>query len=167
MFKYQFRLFAIGAAATLAAVTRAAAQCCPALVSPCCAAPVVQPVVVAPLPVSPCCATPEMYVVNQGPVYSGPGPYVTQRNYIEGDQVAPVGYPYVGYLPSEPVYRHPFYRGPRFYRGPAFYRGPGFYRRWAGRRYIGRPVYGFRRPYVGRPAIRATIGPRPGRVLYR
>ena len=157
MLRYQFRLFAIGAAATLAAVAQAAAQCCPAPVSPCCAAPVV----VAP-PVSPCCgpavvAGPQMYVVNQGPVYSGPGSYVTQRNYIEGDQVAPIGYPYVGYVASD-----------TYAPGYGFYSGG--YRRYAGRPYIGRPyVYPYRRGFVRRSNFGVYPGYRrgPARAFYR
>ena len=153
MLRYQFRLFAIGAAASLAVVAQAAAQCCPPLVNPCCAAPVV----VAP-PVSPCCgpaivAGPQMYIVNQGPFYSGPGSYVTQRNYIEGDQVAPIGYPYVSatYAP-----------------GYGFYSGG--YRRYAGPQYIGRPyVYPYRRGFVRRAGLRVYPAYRRGlaRVFYR
>jgi len=94
MVKHSLYLFAIGAFATLSAASSASAGCCPGAVSPCGCAPVVaQQVVVAP-PV-------EMYVVNQGPVYSGPGSYVTQRNFIEGDQTAPYGYPYVSFVPAD------------------------------------------------------------------
>ena len=167
MFKYQFRVLAIGAAVTLAAIAQAAAQCCAPVVSSCCAAPA--PVVFAP-PVSPCCGAPapvfaapavsgccaapmpEMYVVNQGPVYSGPGAYVTQRNFIEGDQVAPVGYPYVGYMAGETD---------GFYRGPGYYRGPGVYRRWVGR------GYPYRRGYLARPGLRVYGGYGPRRGIYR
>jgi hypothetical protein len=143
MFKYQFRLFAIGAAATLAAVTQAAAQCCPVPVSPCCGPAVV--------------AGPQMYVVNQGPVFSGPGSYVTQRNYIEGDQVAPIGYPYVGYVASS-----------TFAPGYGYYSGG--YRRYAGRPYIGRPfAYPLRRGFVRRANYGAYPAYRRGsaRVFYR
>ena len=93
MVKYPLRLLAISAFVTVGAATTASAGCCPSAVSPCTCAPVVVQVVTAP-PV-------EMLVVNQGPVYSGPGPYVTQRNYIEGDQTAPYGYPYVGYVHAD------------------------------------------------------------------
>ena len=169
MFEYQFRVLAIGAAVMLAAIAQAAAQCCAPVVSSCCAAPA--PVVFAP-PVAPCCATPapvvaapvgfgccaapmpEMYVVNQGPVYSGPGAYVTQRNFIEGDQVAPVGYPYVGYVDAGTPYGG-------FYRGPGIYRGPGVYRGWAGR------GYPYRRGYFARPGLRVYGGYGPRRALYR
>jgi hypothetical protein len=157
MLKYQFRLFAIGAVATIAAVGQAAAQCCAPVVNPCCGpavAPVVAPVGV-PF-VGGCCGpavAPEMLIVNQGPVYSGPGPYVTQRNYIEGDQFAPIGYPYVGYTVSE-------YDGPAFrYRTGGFYRGPGYFRRWAAPPYRG----------YGRPPLRVygSVAPRTPRAYAR
>lgn len=90
----------------LAGVTQAAANCCPVPVASCGCGPV------APIP--------EVYVVNQGPVYSGPGPYVTQRNWIEGDQVAAIGYPYVGYVPAPTV--------PRYYGGYRRVIGPGYVR---------------------------------------
>src|SRR5262245_27572995 len=77
--QYRLRLFAIGVIVTLAGIAQAAANCFSSL-GPCGPA---------------FAAVPEMYVVIQGPVYSGPGSFVTQRNYIEGDQVAPIGYPYV------------------------------------------------------------------------
>ena len=117
MLDHTLRLLAIGAVATLSAATTAAAGCCPGGVSPCACPPVVLQQVVAP-PV-------EILVVNQGPVYSGPGPYITQRNYIEGNQTAPYGYPYVGYVHADtyvggyrsfhsgsyyPRYRHHHYR---------------------------------------------------------
>lgn len=104
MMHHRLRLFALGAIAVLAGATQAAAGCCPALIPNCGCGPAVAPV--APLAV-----VPEMYVVNQGPVYSGPGPYVTQRNWIEGDQVAPIGFPYVGYIA-------PFAARQRYYYGP-------------------------------------------------
>lgn len=112
MMHHWLRLLAIGAIATLAGVTQAAAGCCPAIVPNCGCGPVVAP---APLAV-----VPEMYVVNQGPVYSGPGPYVTQRNWIEGDQVAPIGYPYVGYVTPPTV--------PRRFYGPEVVRPRGYTR---------------------------------------
>ncbi len=148
MFKYQFRLFAIGAAASLAMIAQAAAQCCPPVVSPCCGPAVV--------------AGPQMYVVNQGPVYSGPGSYVTQRNYIEGDQVAPIGYPYVGYVAGDAY-------------APSYGYYGGGYRGYAGRPYFGRPYLG--RPY-GYPLRRGLVRRAglgvypayrrgPGRAIYR
>lgn len=113
---HQLRFFAIGAIATLAGITQAAAGCCPAIVPNCGCGPVAP--VVAPLAV-----VPEMYVVNQGPVYSGPGPYVTQRNWIEGDQVAPIGYPYVGYV-APPTAPRRFYYGPEVIRSRGYTRPP-------------------------------------------
>lgn len=84
------------AAATLSAVLPAAADpaCC-ACAMPCAPAVVVaQPVEITPY-----------YLVNQGPVYSGPGHYLWQLPEIE----APRDYPYVGnyyYYPQyQPVIR--------------------------------------------------------------
>jgi hypothetical protein len=88
---HPLHLLAIGAFALLAATSAASAGCCPVGINPCACAPM--PQVAAP-PV-------EMLVVNQGPVYSGPGSYVTQRNFIEGDQTAPYGYPPVGWVPAD------------------------------------------------------------------
>jgi hypothetical protein len=90
---HRLRLLAIGAIATLAGIAQAAANCCPPMMPNCGCGPAFAPV-------------PQMLVVNQGPVYSGPGSYVTQRNYIEGDQVAPIGYPYVGFVPPATVPRY-------------------------------------------------------------
>lgn len=111
----RLRLFAIGAIAMLAGVTQAAAGCCPPIVPNCGCGPVAP---VAP----PLAVMPEVYVVNQGPVYSGPGPYVTQRNWIEGDQVAPFGYPYVGYV-APPTAPRRFY-GPDVMRPRGYMRPP-------------------------------------------
>ncbi len=131
MLQYRLRLFAIGAIATLAGITQAAAGCCPMPVATCGCGPV-----------------PEMYVVNQGPVYSGPGSYVTQRNYIEGDQVAAIGYPYVGYTPAPTA--------PRYYYG-------GGYRRVIGRPYVRPYPRGFVRPPL-RVYGHSIQGPRVHRV---
>jgi hypothetical protein len=90
MLDHTLRLLAVSACVTMSAATAASAGCCPDAVSPCACPPVVVQQAVAP-PF-------EMLIVNQGPVYSGPGSYVTQRNYIEGDQTAPYGFPYVGYV---------------------------------------------------------------------
>jgi hypothetical protein len=94
MLDQTLRLLAISACVTMSAATAAAGGCCPDAVGPCACPPVVVQQVVAPPPV-------EILVVNQGPVYSGPGPYLTQRNYIEGDQLAPYGFPYVGFLHAD------------------------------------------------------------------
>ena len=93
MFQYPLRLLAIGALAMLSATTAASAGCCPDIASPCGCQPVLVPQAVAP--------SVEMLVVNQGPVYSGPGSYVTQRNFIENDQVVPRHFPPVGFVPAD------------------------------------------------------------------
>ncbi|MGC1539392.1 MAG: hypothetical protein WA808_06375, partial [Xanthobacteraceae bacterium] len=74
-------------------------------------------------------AQPSLYVVNQGPVYAGPGIMTPYQTYSpETAYVAATDYPYVpgsgygyGYgavPPSEPYYRHAYFR-PRFaYRTP-------------------------------------------------
>jgi hypothetical protein len=137
--RHRLRLFAIAAIASLASITQAAANCCPVPAAPCGCGPLVAPVAVPAV-------VPEMYVVNQGPVYSGPGSYVTQRNYIEGDQVAAIGYPYVGYVPAPTV--------PRYYGGYQGAIGPGYVRRYP---------RGFVRPPL-RVYGRAIQGPRVQRV---
>ena len=113
---HRLRLFAIGAIALLAGITQAAAGCCPPIIPNCGCGPVAP---VAP----PLAVMPEVYVVNQGPVYSGPGPYVTQRNWIEGDQVAPIGYPYVGYV-TPPTAPRRYYYGPEMVRPRGYMRPP-------------------------------------------
>ena len=74
-------------------------------------------------------AAPSLYVVNQGPVYSGPGIMTPYQTYSpETAYAAATDYPYVpgsgygyGYgavPPHAPYYAHPYYR-PRFaYRTP-------------------------------------------------
>jgi hypothetical protein len=90
MVDQRVNLFVAAAALSLGAATQAAAGgCCPALSANCgCGpAPVVERLAV---PVDP---TPEIYVVNQGPIFSGPGPYLRR----EGPYEPPCcGYPYVG-----------------------------------------------------------------------
>ena len=90
------------------------------------------------------------YVVNQGPVYSGPGLSVPYATYSPEASYAPAtDYPYVpGYGYGQPAYPNyyarsyyrqryafhsPVYMHPRYYGGPA--------------RYSGRPAYYGRRPY--------------------
>ncbi len=74
-----------GTLAVAAATTKAVAQCCLGFVETCACGPaVLEP----PL-------RGEMYVVNQGPVYSGPGPVLRQPH-----DFAPPYYPYVGYVYS-------------------------------------------------------------------
>ena len=120
MFQYPLRLLAIGAFAMLSATTAASAGCCPDIASPCGCQPVLVPQAVAP--------SVEMLLVNQGPVYSGPGSYVTQRNFIENDQVVPRHFPPVGFVPADthgPGYRG-FYSG-SFYPQHAYgHHGPRF-----------------------------------------
>ena len=85
----------------------------------------VQAVYTAPAP---------LYVVNQGPTYSGPGVYVPYRNYAPPAEYAPPpAYPpYLyhtqRYYPG-PVYRHAYY-APRAY-GPRYYPRPYFHS-WRG-----------------------------------
>jgi hypothetical protein len=70
MAKHPLYLIAIGAAVSLGAVTPAAAGgCCPA----------------------------PIYVVNQGPVFTGPGPMVQQLP-DWAPKAYPGGYPYVGFV---------------------------------------------------------------------
>jgi hypothetical protein len=130
MFRRPLQLLALGTVISAAAATQAAAgSCCGGCWSPCVApAPVVvapTPVVVQPVvvPVTP------VYVVNQGPIYSGPG-IMTYPGYFDEWQW-PRFYPYVGvdvyaplYRPYEPrrYYRHVSYRAkPVHHRG---YRRP-------------------------------------------
>lgn len=122
MFKHPLRIAVIGAATVLGAAPQAlAGGCCPERAPACACAPVVQQVVVPPT---------EMYVVNQGPVYSGPGSYVTQRNYIEGDQTAPYGYAYVGYIYAETyVGGYRYFYGTNFQRAFVPYGGPARHKR--------------------------------------
>jgi hypothetical protein len=83
-----------------------------------------QPTVVAPSPI---------YVVNQGPQYSGPGIMVPYKTYSPAAYAAPASdYPYVsGYAEEEyaapymprPRYHRPIWRGPRVvYRDRVIYR---------------------------------------------
>jgi hypothetical protein len=72
-----------------------------------------QPTVIAPSPI---------YVVNQGPQYSGPGIMVPYRTYSSAAYAAPADdYPYVE--APRPRYHHPVWRGPRVvYRDRVIYR---------------------------------------------
>jgi hypothetical protein len=90
MADHRFNLLAASAALSLALAGEAAAGgCCPGLYANCGCGPVVE-VLVAP-------AVPEeMYLVNQGPVFSGPG-HNLPRQYPDA---APGGYPYVGFVYS-------------------------------------------------------------------
>jgi hypothetical protein len=70
-----------------------------------------------------------LYVVNQGPYYSGPGMMVSYQSYAPGAAYAPaINYPYVA-----PRYGYRGYRGPRVaYRAHVYvrprYYGPGRWR---------------------------------------
>jgi hypothetical protein len=100
-------------------------------------------------------AAPALYVVNQGPYYTGPGITVPYSTYSPGTAYAPaVNYPYVpgygagyggpgyGVAPYPGYYSHPYYRARYAYRAPMYmhprYYGPrpGYYRAAPGwRRY--------------------------------
>ena len=88
--------------------------------------------------------TPEIYVVNLGPIFSGPGPYLTR----EPAMVQPGGgYPYVGYV----------------YTGyPYGLYDSGGYPRGSYSPYTGYPYVEGARPYVN---YRTSY--RPGRVYPR
>ena len=83
--RHCFGVLATGAVLAFAVAGDAAAGCCPAPAADCGCGPVVALVPVVPVPVE------QIYVVNQGPVFSGPGPYVRQFS-----EAAPAAYPYVG-----------------------------------------------------------------------
>jgi hypothetical protein len=86
MVKHPLRLMAAAAAVWLGAAAPAAAGgCCPGGDAACDCGPIAAPVAVQVLTRS--------YVVEQGPLFSGPGHYVKQM-----PQAAPRKYPYVGYL---------------------------------------------------------------------
>ncbi len=135
MVKQPLYLVAIGAAVSLGAVTEAAAGgCCPGLATDCACGPVVVEQVLEPSDLrSP------IYVVNQGPVFSGPGPMIWQVE-DRAPKAYPGAYPYVGFVYSGYPY--------------------GYYRPWIGgpyadpfdhrvvRRYSTRPVKVYHR-HVG------------------
>jgi hypothetical protein len=68
----------------------AAGGCCPGIYASCGCGPVVEQVLVAPVVMD------EMYLVNQGPVFSGPGHNLPRQFPDE----PPGAYPYVGYVYS-------------------------------------------------------------------
>ena len=107
MFVPPLKLLALGALIAAGAVSEAAA-CCGYCAAPCGAA--VPVVAVGPLP--------PVYVVNQGPVYSGPS-IITYPGYFEA-LAWPRFYPYVNV-----DYHFPWYAEPGYY-GPVRY---GHYRR--------------------------------------
>ncbi len=76
-------------------------------------------------------AAPSLYVVNQGPVYSGPGLSIPYQTYAPDTAYVPAtGYPYVpgygsgygyGGAPIYPqYYAHPYYRPHVAYRAPRY-----------------------------------------------
>ncbi len=101
MAKHPLSLIAVSAAALLGAASQAAAGCCPG----CNCAPGTVVEVLVPGPKS--------YLVDQGPVYSGPGSYVAQI-----PDRTPRKFPYVGFVFSGyPYGYHDAYVGAprRFY----------------------------------------------------
>jgi hypothetical protein len=112
-----FAALVIGGMLVIAAATKASAQCCIGFVESCtCGPAVLEP----PLPG-------EKYVVNQGPVYNGPGLVLRQPR-----DFSPPYYPYAGYVYSGyPVgidgggYPRGFYSP---YTGYPFAEPPPFYR---------------------------------------
>ncbi len=93
------------------------------------AAPALAPTPVAPAPI---------YVVNQGPDYTGPGLMVPYRTWSPEAAYAPaINYPYV------PAY-HPYYRARFAYHRAHAYGHPGFYGPMPHWRPYG---YAHRRPY--------------------
>jgi hypothetical protein len=75
-----------------------------------------------------------LYVVNQGPNYSGPGVMVPFNTYAPPAEYAPppaypsYGYPQQGYYPAaRPYYRHAYYH-PRMYYGRRPYPGRPYWR---------------------------------------
>ena len=103
MVKHPLHALAISAVVSLGAATQAVAQCCPGC--NCGPGTVVEHVLVA---------GPQSYLVNQGPVFSGPGHYVAQI-----PDPKPRKYPYVGFVFSGYPYgyHNPYVGAPRrFYR---------------------------------------------------
>ena len=110
MFRRSLQWLAFGALLAAAPVSQASAGgCCSGCAAPCVlAAPVVvaAPIVaVQPVPVLP------VYVVNQGPLYSGPG-IMTYPGYFN-EWRAPTFYPYVSvdaYYPAYHAWYRPYHR---------------------------------------------------------
>jgi len=105
-------------------------------------------------------AAPALYVVNQGPYYTGPGITVPYSTYSPDTAYAPaVNYPYVpGY--GSPGYASPGYGSPGY--GAPGYGAPGYgaqaYPGYYAHPYY-RPRYAYRAPMYMRPRF---YGPRPG-----
>ena len=136
MVQHRLNVLAAAAAVSLAAATPAVAGgCCPMPVVSCVCAPVV---------------TGGIYLVNQGPVFSGPGHYLPRQ----APDLPPGGYPYVGSVYSGYPYGLQDAGGyPRGSYSP--YTGYPY-----AETYPGRPYFGVRRA-----AYRMSY--RPARVYYR
>ncbi len=90
MVKHHLNVLAATAALSLAVASQAGAGCCQVLYTNCGCGPVVEQVLVPPT---------EMYLVNQGPNFSGPG-HDLPRQAPDVPDVQPGGYPYVGFVYS-------------------------------------------------------------------
>jgi hypothetical protein len=115
MTKRSLYIFAVGTVVSLAAAAPAAAGgCCPGQAI--------------------ACACPDMYLVNQGPVFSGPGAFATQVRDLPPQPPCCGSYPYVGFVYSGYPY--------------------GYYNDWVGAPYAGPRRYVNQRVYyrVKRPA---------------
>jgi hypothetical protein len=119
MLRY-FKVFAIAATLSLVMVTHSPAGSCPGFGANCGCGPVIEVV-------EPCRQVVESYLVNQGPVLSGPGHYLGQL-----EDPPPCCYPYVGFV----------YSG---YPYGAY--GPGGYPRGFYNPYVGYP-YAEPGPYI-------------------
>jgi hypothetical protein len=91
MTRYCLNLCAVAATLWLGLMTQAPAGGCPGFGANCGCGPVLAAVQVA----EPCRPLVESYLVNQGPVFSGPGHYLRQL-----EDPAPCCYPYVGFVYS-------------------------------------------------------------------
>jgi hypothetical protein len=126
---------AVAATLCLAGITQVPAGGCAGFGADCGCGPALAAVQV----VEPCRPLVESYLVNQGPVFSGPGHYLRQL-----EDPAPCCYPYVGFVYSG--YPYGAY-------GPGGY-PRGSYGPYAGYPYAERYPYGGRLPYRGgRPYV--------------
>jgi hypothetical protein len=72
-----------------------------------------------------------IYIVNQGPEYSGPGIMIPYNTYSpEAGLPTPGTYPYIGRY-GYPRYGHPYYRA-RYAYHPHYWRRPVYPHRWRG-----------------------------------
>lgn len=73
-----------------------------------------------------------IYLVNQGPEYSGPGIMVPYESYSpEAGLAAPGTYPYIGRY-GDPRYGHPYYRARYAYHRPHYWHRHAYPHRWRG-----------------------------------